>query len=151
MVQLLSWQISRPVNKDNKIPYKKLEAPEHFYYTVHTGIGERVFRYYSLGNHLVCSISNKESHFYICTFTLIGGEHLCCCSEDCVSTSFIKSIITTKRETGESSSVYRWARGRREIGAVGDLLAGPAAHVSPAELHRLQWLHQSISEWISQT
>lgn len=144
MVQLPSWQISRPVNKDNKIPYKKLEAPEHFYYTVHTGISERVFRYYSLRNHLVCSILNKENHFYIRTFPLIGGEHLRCCSEDCVSTSFIKAIIRTKRETGESSSAYRWARGRREIGAVRDLLAGPAAHISPAELHGLQRHYQSI-------
>lgn len=151
MVQLLSWQISRSVNKDSKIPYKKLEAPEHFYYTVHTGISERAFRYCSLGNHLVCSILNKASHFYIRTFPLIGGEHLCRCSEDCVSTSFIKSIIRTERETGESSSVYRWARGRHEIGAVGDLLAGPAVLVSPAELRRIQRLRQSIRKWVSQT
>jgi len=137
MVQLSSWQISRPVNKDNKIPYKKLEVPEHFYYIVHNGISERVFRYYSLGSHLVCSILNKASHFYIRTFPLIGGEHLHCCSKDCVSTSFIKSIIRTKRETGELSSVHRWVRGRHEIGAVRDLLAGLAAHASPAELHRL--------------
>lgn len=97
MVQMLSWRISRPVNKDNKIPYNKLEAPEHFYYTVHAGISERVFRYYSLGNHLVCSILNKESHFYIPIFPLIGGEYLCCCSEDCVSTSFIRSIYKNQK------------------------------------------------------
>lgn len=126
------------VNKDNKIAYKKLEAPEHFYYTVHTGIRERVFRYYSLGDHLVCSILNKASHFYIRTFPLIGKRLLCCCSEDCVSTSFIKSIIRNKRETGESSSVYRWVRRRCEVRAGRNLLAVPAVRVSPAELRRLQ-------------
>lgn len=68
MVQLMSWQISRPVNKDNKIPCTKLEAPEHFYYTVHTGISERSFSHYSLGNHLAWPVLNKESHFYICSF-----------------------------------------------------------------------------------
>lgn len=126
------------VNKDNKIAYKKLEAPEHFYYTVHTGISERVFRYYSLGNHLVCSILNKASHFYIRTFPLIGERLLCCCSEDCVSTSFIKSVIRNKREAGESSRVYRWVRGRCEVRAGRNLLAVPAVRVSPAELCRLQ-------------